>query len=295
MDSVIYRKSTGEHLFDGFNIALLLLLSAVTLYPLLYVLFASVSNPVAMARGGPLFWSLKGMNFAAYKAVFSNAMIAYGYRNTLLYMTLGTTLNVLMTAFGGYALSRKGLPGQKILMLAIVFTMQFTGGMIPSFLLVYNIGIYDTIWAVILPNAIATMNLIIMRTSFASVPVELEESARLDGAGDFTILFRIFMPISRALVAVIIMFYAVGHWNDFMTGLIYLRNRLLYPLQLVLREILIQENLQESMGGITQDREIISANIKYATIVVATLPILCVYPFVQKYFVKGVMIGSIKQ
>jgi len=290
-----YRKSPGEHVFDTANTLFLVLLSLVMIYPLLYVLLASVSDPVAMARGGKLFWSLKGMNTAAYRAVFTNPMIAYGYRNTLIYMTLGTTLNYIMTALGGYALSRKGLPGQKFIMLAIVFTMQFTGGMIPSFLLVFNLGIYDTIWAIVLPNAIATMNLIIMRTAFASVPVELEESARLDGASDLTILFRIFIPVTKATAAVITMFYAVGHWNDFFSGLIYLRNRLLHPLQLVLREILIQESLQESMGGITTDRETIAENIKYATIIVATLPVLFVYPFVQKYFVKGVMIGSLKQ
>lgn len=292
---MIYKKSIGEWFFDAFNTVLLIGLALMTLYPLLYVLMASVSDPVTMARGGKLFWSLKGASFGVYRLVFINPMIVIGYRNTLTYLVLGTILNFVLTSFGAYALSRRGLPGRKFFMLAIVFTMQFSGGFIPLYLLADKLGIVDKIWAMILPAAISTWNLIIMRTSFAAVPVELEESARLDGANDFTILFRLFIPVSKPVVATIIMFYAVYHWNSFFNALILLRNKMLYPLQLVLREILIQQNTADMMGGVMQDREQIAENIKYATIVVATLPILCVYPFVQKYFVKGVMIGSLKQ
>ena len=292
-----FRKSTGERIFDTGNIIFLGLITLITLYPLLYVFFYSISDPVGMARAGALIWYPRGpVSFMCYRLVFKNPMIILGYRNTLFYIFLGTTLNFVLTAFGAFALSRPNLPGRKFFMLVMVFTMQFSGGIIPTYLVVNSLGLTDKIWAMIVPSAINTFNLIIMRTAFAGVPVELEESARMDGANDFTILFRIFIPVSMPVVATILLLYGVEHWNDFWSALIYLRSRALYPLQMVLREILIQQSsLEASLEGISQDRAYIAENIKYATIIVATIPILFLYPFMQKYFVKGVMVGSLKQ
>ncbi|MGE5548936.1 MAG: carbohydrate ABC transporter permease [Bacteroidota bacterium] len=291
-----FRKSPLEILFDVTNTLVLLGITLATLYPLLYVLFGSLSDPVAMARSGALLLYPKDISFDAYRMVFTNEMIAYGYRNTFILVTLGTSINFLLTVTAAYALSRKTLPGQRILMLGMVFTMQFSGGLIPTYLLVtQGLGLMNSYWAVLLPTAINTMNLIIMRTFFAGVPPELEESARLDGANDFAILFRIFIPVSKPVIATVVLFYAVAHWNDFFHALIYLRERTLYPLQLVLREILIQHSTDSMTTMMSQDQEQISENMKYATIIVATVPILFLYPFLQKYFVKGVMIGSLKQ
>ncbi len=267
-----------------------------TLYPMLYVVFCSISDPVALARSGPVVLYPRGISFKTYELVIHNQMIAYGYRNTLIIVVLGTALNFFLTTLAAYALSRQTLPGRRFLTLGIIFTMQFSGGIIPLYLLVTGVlGLRNNFLAVILPTAINTFYLLIMRTFFASLPVELEESARLDGANDFTILFRIFLPVSKPVVATIVLFYAVGHWNDFFNALIYLRDRTLYPLQLVLREILVQNSTDVMATSVTQDLPQIAEGIKYTVIVVSTIPILCLYPFLQKYFVKGTMIGSIKQ
>lgn len=292
-----FRRSFGERIFDTCNTLGLVVLSLITLYPLLYVFFYSISDPVSMARAGALIWRPRGpISFGCYDLVFRNPMIALGYRNTLTYLFLGTTLNFFLTAFGAFGLSRPGLPGRKFMMLAIVFTINFSGGMIPTYLIVDKLGLTDTIWAMIVPGAVSAFNLIIMRTAFAGVPVELEESARIDGANDFTILFRIFIPVSLPVVATIILLYGVQHWNEFFSALIYLRSRALYPLQMVLRQILIEQGgLETSLEEVTRDRGYIAENVKYATIIVSTVPILLLYPFLQRYFVKGVMVGSLKQ
>jgi putative aldouronate transport system permease protein len=200
-----------------------------------------------------------------------------------------------MTSFGAYALSRQHVMWKNPVMFLIVFTMFFSGGLIPTYLLIQDLGMLNTRWALIIPSAMSAYNLIIMRTSFQSVPVSLEESAKLDGASDFTVLFRVILPLSMPVVAVMILFYGVAHWNSWFSALIYLRKRELYPLQLILREILITsstESMMTSVGG--ADKTPIGETIKYATIIVATGPILLLYPFLQKYFVKGVMIGAIK-
>ncbi len=290
------KQSAGETVFDAFNTLFLLVLIVATLYPLLHVAFASISNPALLAaHRGALFGPL-GFSLAAYERVFDNPMILLGYRNTLFYVIAGTTLNVLMTALAAYALSRRNVFWKRPIMLGIVFTMFFSGGLIPSFLLIgRTLGMMDTPWALIIPGAIQTYNLIIMKTAFEGVPYELEESARIDGANDFYILFKIILPVSLPVVAVMILFYAVAHWNSFFPAMVYLRTRELYPLQLILREILIANSIQDMTTNVSSgDVEMIGETIKYATIVVATLPILCVYPFLQRYFVKGVMIGAIK-
>ncbi|MDR6726230.1 putative aldouronate transport system permease protein [Paenibacillus amylolyticus] len=232
----------------------------------------------------------------AYTAVLQNPMVLTGYRNTLFYVIAGTAINLIMTTLGAYALSRRNVYFRNHIMLYIVITMVFSGGLIPSFLLINNLGMLNTPWALLLPGAINSFNLIIMRTAFQTIPASLEESARIDGANDWVIMTRIIIPLSMPVIAVMILWYAVGHWNSYFNALIYLRDRELFPLQLVLREILISNSTDNMMtGAATGDRMDIGITIKYATIIVSTLPILVLYPFLQKYFVHGVMIGALKE
>jgi len=292
-----HRESRGERAFGIGNILFMLVLMAVTLYPLLYVLFASLSNPTDLTQHRGLLFFPLDMTFEAYRRVFANPIILSGYRNTLFIVIVGTALNVLMTTLGAYALSRRNLLFRNPAMFFIVFTMFFSGGLIPSYLLVgQTLGMQNTLWALIIPGAVNTLNLIIMRTAFNAVPVALEEAARIDGANDWVILFRIFLPLAWPVVAVMILFYGVAHWNAFFSALIYIHDRDLYPLQLVLREILISSNVQNMTTDVSSgDVLAIGETIKYATIIVATLPILVVYPYLQRYFVKGVLIGAIKE
>ena len=292
-----YKMGLGERLFTVANTALMLALVVMMAYPLLYILFASLSDPATLMQHRGLLAGPLGFNLGAYKYVFSNPMIAIGYRNTLFYVTAGTALNILLTSLGAYALSRKNVLLRRPLTLLIVFTMFFSGGLIPTYLLVGNtLNMLDTPWALIFPPAISTWNLLIMKTAFEGVPVALEESARIDGANDFQILFRIILPLSLPVLAVMILFYAVYHWNAYFNALVYLRSRDLYPIQLVLRDILIASNIEEMTQGVSAgDVAILGPTIKYATIIVATAPILVIYPFLQKYFVKGALIGAIKE
>lgn len=293
----MYRRTVGDYIFDIANHIFLTMLVIVTLYPLYYILIASMSSPAAIAKHGVMMFWPEDITFKYYKAVFENPMILIGYRNTIFIVTVGTTINMLMTIFAAYTLSRKWLMGRKILMFIIVVTMFFGGGLIPTFLLVKNLGLYNSIWALIIPGAVSSWNIIMMRTYFMGIPDSLEESAKIDGANDFHVLFRIILPVSTPILAVMILFYAVGHWNAWFSASIYLKDKELFPLQLVLRSILISGSLKEmgdtGMGTSSNAREI-SKGLKYATVIVATLPILFVYPFVQKYFIKGIMIGSIK-
>lgn len=270
----------------------------ITLYPLLYVAFASLSDAGGLAQHRGLMFHPEGFSISAYKLVFLNPMISVGYRNTLFYVVAGTTINLVMTTLGAYGLSRKNVMWRNPIMFLIVFTMFFSGGLIPTFLLVgVTLNMIDKPWALIIPPAINTWNLLIMRTSFEGVPVALEESARMDGASDFRILWNIVIPLSMPVIAVMILFYAVGHWNAFFNAMIYLRSRELWPLQLVLRQILISNDVSQMTAGAATGGDVmpIGETIKYATIMVATVPILLIYPFLQRYFVKGVMIGAIKE
>lgn len=290
------KRSMGEKIFDVVNVILLAGLSLATLYPLLYVIFASLSDPMLLLSNKGLLLYPKGLNFDAYKLVFKDPLLVTSYVNTLIYVVGGTLISLILTIMGGYAFSRLGTMWGTALMFLVVFTMWFGGGMIPYYLLVRDLGMYNTRWALIIPKAISTYNLIIMRTAFKNVPVSLEESARLDGANDLTIMTKVVVPLSVPTIAVITLFYSVSYWNSWFNGMLFLTDRTLYPLQLFLREILILSNTDSmTAGSIGQsDQVAISETIKYATIVVATVPILFVYPFVQKYFVKGVMIGAIK-
>lgn len=291
-----YKRSLGEIIFSWFNICFMLLLCFVTLYPFIYILFASLSDPTQMAQFRGMLFYPQGFSFDAYKAVLENPMVTTGYRNTLFYVTAGTSINLIMTTLGAYALSRRNVYFKNHIMFYIVITMVFSGGLIPSFLLINNLGMLNTPWALLLPGAINSFNLIIMRTAFQGIPASLEESARIDGANDWVIMTRIIIPLSMPVIAVMILWYAVGHWNSYFNALIYLRDRELFPLQLVLREILISNSTDSMMtGAATGDRLDIGITIKYATIIVSTLPILVLYPFLQKYFVHGVMIGALKE
>jgi len=293
--TLLSQRSIGERIFDVGNVLALALLSILTVYPFLYVFIASLSDPSWVVQKRGIILLPQGINLDAYMAVFKNPSILTGYTNTLFVVIVGTSLNIMMTALGAYVLSRQQFVWRKHIMFAIVFTMFFNGGLIPTFLLVNQLGLLDSRWALILPIAMSAYNLIIMRTAFLGHPVELEESAKLDGANDFTILFRIVLPLSMPVVAVMILFYGVAHWNSWFNALIYMRTRELYPLQLILREILITNNTDSMITGVGGgDKMPIGETIKYATIIVSTIPILCLYPFLQKYFVKGVMIGAIK-
>jgi putative aldouronate transport system permease protein len=290
------RRTPGDLVFSGLNGIFMTLVVTVTLYPFLYVLFASVSDPVRMGQHmGFLVFPL-GLTLASYRRVLQNPMILGGYLNTLLYMTTGTALNLLLTTLGAYVLSRRRLLLRNAIMFFIVVTMFFSGGLIPFYLIVRSMGLQDKIWAMILPTAVSSYNLIVMRTAFAAVPDSMEESARMDGANDFRILFQIYMPLCMAVVAVMILFYAVAHWNAWFNAMIFLRSRQKYPLQLILREILIASTTEDMMTeAAAMDKEPIGETIKYATIIVATLPILFIYPFLQRYFIHGVMIGALKE
>lgn len=289
------QKSVGERVFDVFNITILVLLSIACLYPLLYVLFASFSDPGELAQVRGFLFGPKGFTLEAYKRVFANPTLGSAYLNTVFYVVVGTAVNIFLTSLGAYGLSRKNVMFSTPLMLMIVFSMYFSGGVIPLYLLVGDLGLLNTRWAMILPGAISAYNLIIMRTSFLGIPDSYEESARMDGANDFTILFRVILPLSLPVIAVMVLFYGVGHWNQYFNAMIFLQSRDLYPLQLLLREILIANDTSSMTTGVgAGDAMPIGETIKYATIVVATVPILALYPFLQKYFVKGVMIGGIK-
>ncbi|MDD2441213.1 MAG: carbohydrate ABC transporter permease [Eubacteriales bacterium] len=289
------KRSLGGFLFDHANVLFLLGLMLVTLYPLVHVLFASVSAPSLLISHQGLLLLPLGFELGSYGLVFKNPMIVRGYLNTMIIVLAGTTTNLVMTSLGAYVLSRRDVLWKKLMMMVIVFTMFFSGGIIPTYLLVRNLEMTNTLYALFIPTAISTYNLIIMRTAFMGVPYSLEESARIDGAKDFTILFRIMIPLSLPVIAVMVLFYGVGHWNSWFSAMIYLRKRELYPLQLILREILISSDTTQMMtdvGGM--DKEPVGQTVKYATIIVATLPVLSIYPFLQKYFVKGIMIGALK-
>jgi putative aldouronate transport system permease protein len=294
---MISKRTRFEKFIYAIIFAFMLMLIVVTAYPLLYVVFASLSDPAELMRTRGVLAAPLGFSIAAYQAVLENPMIAIGYRNTLLYVVAGTTLNLTLTVLGAYALSRKNVMLKNWIMLGIVFTMFFSGGIIPNYLLIsQTLNLQDNPLALIIPGAINTWNLIVLKTAFESVPVALEEAARMDGANDFQILWNVVIPLSLPALAVITLFYTVAHWNAWFNALLYLRNRDWYPLQLVLREILITSSTEAmTTGASAGDVQPIAATIKYATIVVATLPILCIYPFLQKYFVKGVLIGAIKE
>lgn len=293
---MVVKRSLPEKCFNIINIIFLGLLALIFIYPMVYVIFASLSDPAELVKHTGILWAPKGFSLNGYKMVLQTPSLGTGYLNTLLYVIAGTAVNILLSSLGAYVLSRKQLYIRKVLTMAIVFTMYFSGGLIPFYLTVKNLGLYNNRFALILPVAINTWNLIVMRTAFSQVPDSLEEAAKIDGANDFTILFRIFLPVVKSTMAVMVLFYAVQHWNSWFNAMIFLQERAKYPLQLFLREILLSGSMMDvATTGEDYTNTLTIMLIKYCTIVVSTLPILCIYPFLQKYFAKGVMIGSVKE
>ena len=290
------RQSRGDAVFDVFVCICGILLVAVVLLPLLFILSASFSDPDLVLHG-KVFIFPKGFTVEPYRLVFKNADIWRGYRNTILYTVSGTLINLVMTVMAAYPLARKEMKGRRFFSLVVIFTMYFNGGIIPTYLLVRDLGMYNTVWAILIPTAISTYNLIVARTFFEqSIPQDLYESAKLDGCGSVRTLISIVLPLSKAILAVLVLYYGVGHWNAYFNALIYIRNEELHPLQIVLRNILLLSQT-EQMGSNDVgmgDKIKMMEGIKYSVIVVSSVPVLLLYPFAQKYFVKGVMIGAVK-
>ena len=294
---MVVNRSIGEHIFDFFNVLFLGLLTIAFLYPVWYVTVAAFSDPAQFLAHSGILLLPKGFSLSGLKMVLNSKSILSGYANTIFYVVAGTAVNILMTSMGAYVLSRRNLYIRRVLTLAIVFTMYFSGGLIPFYLAVNKYGLYNSRMALIIPTAISTWNLMVMRTAMMQVPDSLVEAAKIDGANDFTILFRVMLPVIKSTVAVMVLFYAVGHWNSWFNAMIFLKDRSKYPLQLILREILLTGTMSDpsSLGGEDVHDVLVMNMLKYCTIVISTLPILCIYPFLQKYFVKGVMIGSVKE
>lgn len=289
------KCSTGDKAFTVINTVFMVLVCIVMLYPMYYILVGSLCNAQMLMRHKGILLYPFGMNFEAYKMAFQNPMILRGYANTIFVVAVSLVVNLLLTSIGAYFLSRKNVLFQKPVMISIVITMFITGGIIPFYFTISDLHLYDSLWSLIFPTAISTFNLIIMRVSFSSLPDSLEESAKIDGAGHIRILFSIILPVSKAIIAVICLYYAVQHWNSWFNALLFLNTREKFPLQLILREILIQNDTNSMISNVGNDEQAyLSETVKYAVIVIATLPILCVYPFLQKYFTKGVMVGAVK-
>lgn len=299
MNVLIKDHSLSSRILDIVVYTFLFLLLLITIAPVLHVISMSFSSSTAIDRGRvgllPVEPTVK-----SYKMIWDAGKVPKSFLNSVYYTALGTAINMVMTALTAYPLSKKNLPLRGFYMTLIIITMFFGGGLIPSFLLVRSLKMYNTVWALVLPGAISSMNMIIMRTFFEGIPAELEESAHLDGANDLRILLRIILPLSTASIATIGMFYAVGHWNSWFSANIYLRESSKFPLQLILREIIMQNQMarelaeQGNLAAMEETGYVSVEGLKYATLVISIVPMLMIYPFVQKYFVKGVMIGSLK-
>ncbi len=292
---MVESRRAIDRLFHIFNYSVLFLVLLVTLYPCWYVVVASISDPVKLYAGSRLLLMPRDFSTKAYEIILNHAALWRSYANTLFYVGASTVLGLTLTVLGAYVLSRRDLPGKRVMLTLITVTMFFGGGLIPTYLVVVALGLVNTVWAMILPAAISTYNIIMMLTYFRGLPASLEESAYIDGANDFVILMRIIVPLSYPVIAVISLYIIVSNWNSYIPATIYLRNRDLFPLQVILREILISgsSNLDTLTSGY-DDFAAYSESVKYATIIVSTLPVLIVYPFLQRFFVKGVMLGALK-
>lgn len=288
----------SDKIFRAVALAILALIMAIIIYPIWFVLVASFTNPLEIYQNAFLFWP-KEFNFESYKLVFKDQDFITGFVNSIFYTVVGTTLNVVMNICGAYPLSKRNFKGKSFFTIMFTFTMFFSGGLIPTYLVVDGLGMRNTIWAILLPSAVSMYNIIIMRTYFQSrIPLELEEAAKVDGCTNFRLLLSIVLPLSIPIIAVIALYYGVGRWNEYFSAMIYITDRKLYPLQLVLREILLQNQASDMMDIVADsgysDRMMARLGLKYAVIVVSTVPIFVIYPLVQKFFAKGVMVGAIK-
>lgn len=295
------KETRRDRLFLACNYVFLLLALVVVAYPILYIISASISTPKYVASGEMWLWPM-GLTFEGYQRVFRDPQIWTGYGNTILYTVLGTMVNLAVTIPAAYALSRKDFVGRNLFMGIFMVTMFFSGGLVPTYLLIKDLGLVNSMWALILPGATSVWNLIVCRTYFQStIPKELQEAAEIDGCSNFRLFFRIILPLSTSIIAVMALFFGVGHWNSYFAAMIYLNDDAKYPLQLVLRQILVLQEMSSQTGSIDaatatalNNRAEVAALVKYAVIIVATLPVIVVYPFLQRYFVQGVMIGSVK-
>lgn len=292
------NQSRSDRAFEIINGLLLSVVLLLVLYPLYFVLIASISNPT-LVMTGEVFLYPREVTFEAYEKVFEYPMLMTGYANTILYTLAGTVVNLFFTLTAAYALSRKDLPGNGFFTLFCAITMFFNGGLIPTFLVVKSLGLVNTRWIMILLGATGMWNIVITRTFFSSIPGEIQEAARIDGCSDIGIFVRIILPLSSAIIAVIAMFCAVGHWNSYFNALVYLQDYKLVPLQIVLRDILLLNDITKmnmSIGEMESlaKRAHLAQQLKYALIVFASVPVIVMYPFFQRYFVKGVMVGAIK-
>ena len=289
------RKSAGERIADVVIYGSLGLLAFIIIYPLYYMLIVSVSNGVFVMRGD-VFLAPIGFNLATYQIILDDPVIARAYLNTMIYTTLGTIIALAMTSLCAYPLSRRDFFGRPVYTFLIVFTMFFEGGIIPSYMIVHGLRFIDTLWAIVIPPAINVWYLIIMRTFFQKIPAELHESAYIDGANDLRAFARIVLPISTPVIATMVLFYAVWHWNSFFPALLYLNRKARFPMQLIMRNIVVSGSMAdqvEAMSGGTAIA-VTGLNIKYAVIFITITPILIFYPFIQRYFVKGMLVGSLK-
>ncbi|MEG0942550.1 MAG: carbohydrate ABC transporter permease [Angelakisella sp.] len=296
MNNNSIKLSSADKTFDIIINCIGVVIILIVACPLVFVLAASFSDPDLVLKGEVLFFP-KGITLEPYKMVFENERIWRGYANTIFYTVTGTIINIFMTILAAYPLSRKDLPGRRFFMLVFIFTMYFNGGLIPTYLLVRDLGMYNSIWAILIPTAISTYNLIVAKTFFEStIPHEIYESAMIDGSSNIRTLFKIVLPLSKSIIAVLVLYYGVAHWNSYFSALVYLRDESLFPLQIILRDILLlgqTEQIGSNSVGMGEKIKMAEA-IKYSVIVVSSLPVLVIYPFVQKHFVKGVMIGAVK-
>lgn len=293
-------ETSSDRLFDICNKILVWFFIIIITYPLIYIISASISNP-SLVNSGEMWLFPKDITFEGFKRVFESKEIWVGYRNTIFYTLLGTLINLAVTLPCAYALSRAELVGKGVIMAMLIFTMFFDGGLVPTYLLVRDLGMVNTIWAMVIPGAASVWNIIVTMTFFkVTIPRGLEEAAEVDGASVFRTFFQIVLPLSAPIIAVMALFYGVGHWNQYFSGLIYLTDRELFPLQLILREILIQQEIATELmmqGGNVEaigEQARIASVVKYAVMIVSAAPLLIAYPFLQRFFLKGVMIGSVK-
>lgn len=286
----IVRLSTGDRIFGFANAALLFVFCVLVLFPLWHMLVVSISGGQYVIRGDVVLIP-KGITMSSYKALLSDNQIPNAYVNTIKYTFFGTLVNLVMTSLCAFPLSRPHFYGKTFFNFFVVFTMLFNVGFLANFMVVFALGLKNTIWAIILPGAISVYNMVIMRTFFQGIPEEMYEAAKIDGANDMQIFLQMALPLSKPVIATLLLFYAVGHWNAFMPGLLYFDNKKDFPMQMILRNIVIGSDMANSE---TQDVTLIGLSLKYAAIFITVAPILCVYPFVQKFFTKGIMLGSLK-
>ena len=290
----VTRKTKGDRVFDVVNFIILLLICLIVAYPLYFVIIASISDPNVVNKGGVIFWP-KGATPLGYQKLFQDQTIWRGYANTFFYTLCGTVLDVVVTTCAAYALSRKDLVGRKGLMRYFIFTMYFSGGLIPTFMVVNSLKLTNTIWALILPGAVPLGNVILLMNAFRGVPKSLEEAAMIDGGSQWVILLKVFLPVVKPTLAAVTLFTIVGHWNDYFSALVYITDTANYPLQTYIQQLNVDITEVTDPDKLEQLARISSRTLNSAKIVVSTIPLLMIYPFMQKYFVSGIVVGSVKE